>query len=60
MGFYGTGTENHGKTDISTGIVWMGMEKVRISTGTIWMGMKNRDVFGYCLGGTTGIIFSWE
>ena len=24
-GFYGRGTENHGKTDISTGIVWVGM-----------------------------------
>ena len=23
-GLYGTGTENHGKTDISTGIVWVG------------------------------------
>ena len=43
-GFYGTGTENHGRSDISTGAVWMG-------TGY-------HDFFGNCLDGITGTIFA--
>ena len=55
-GFLGTGTENYGKTDICTGIVWIGTRNydihenhmggngerdVRISSRTIWAGMSN-------------------
>ena len=45
-GFYGTGTENHGKSDIST--------------GTVWMGTGYQDFFGNCLDGITGTIFARE
>lgn len=45
-GFYGTGTENHGKSDIST--------------GTVWTGTGNQDFLRNCLDGTTGTIFARE
>ena len=45
-GFYGTGTENHGKSDIST--------------GTVWMGAGYQEVFGNCWDAITGTIFARE
>ena len=45
-GFYGTGTEKHGKSDVST--------------GTVWMGTGYQDFFGNCLDGITGTIFARE
>ena len=45
-GFYGTGTENHGKSDIST--------------GTVSMATGYQDFFGNCLDGITGTIFARE
>ena len=42
-GFCGTGTENHGKTEVPTGMVWMG-------TG-------NQDFHGKYLGGIGKSIF---
>ena len=43
-GFNGTGTESHGKSDIST--------------GTVGMGTGYHDFFGNCLDGITGTIFA--
>ena len=59
-GFYGTGSENHGKQTVP----WesRGWEReIRTSTGTICVGRGDQDVFGNCiLGGTTGTIFARE
>lgn len=45
-GIYGTGMENHGKSDIST--------------GAVGMGAGYQDFFGNCLNGITETIFEWE
>lgn len=34
--------------------------EIKISTGTIWVGTGNRDCSGYCLVGTTGMVFAQE
>ena len=53
---YGAGTENHGKTDISMGIVWVGMGTENFYT-TDWDGNVKFVVW---LGGTTGTIVKRE
>ena len=45
-GFYSTGTEHQGNSDISM--------------GTVWTGTGNQDLFGNCLDGTTGTLLARE
>ena len=48
--FYGTGTENRGKTDISTGIVWMGTESQEFHGNHLRGSGKSifvRELFGW-------------
>ena len=55
-GSYDAGTENHGKTGISTQIMWFGMGNLN-SYGSDWDGIGN---FVNWLGGTTGTVVRRE